>query len=105
MLMGQHGAEREAAAPEAAVPGQREIESGFPGQPSRRLLGRPAETRVAGSNDRLSPVLDLDLVEDMGDVVAHGLLRQIEPRGDLGVVEALRDEIEDLALARRERRE
>src|SRR5882672_3023603 len=98
--MGQHGAGRGAAAPEAAVPGHREMQFGIPGLVSR-LLGRlDAEAGFAGADYRLPPVLDLDLVEDVSDVVAHGLLGEIEARGDLGVVQPLRDELEDLGLAR-----
>ena len=54
------------------------------------------------SLDRLRAVLYLDLVEDVRDVVAHRLLRQRKARRDLGVVQSLRNELEDFALARGE---
>lgn len=38
----------------------------------------------------------------MGDVISHGLFRHAEVRRDLGIVQALRDALEDLGLARRE---
>src|SRR5688572_7676155 len=38
----------------------------------------------------------------MGDVVAHRLFGKPEVRGDLGVVQALRDALQDVGLSRRE---
>src|SRR3954464_10796162 len=72
----------------AGVPRQRE-------KRGTRVLAGPAE----GAHDELRPCLDFQLGEDAGDVVAHRLLAQGEPRGDLCVVEALGDEIDDFLLA------
>ena len=44
--------------------------------------GIPAEARLAGADDRLAAVGDLELVEDVGDVVADRLVADLEPRGD-----------------------
>jgi len=79
----------------------RETRDRSPGE-AQQTLAR-AQAPVSGEHDGLRAVLDADLVEDVGDVVAHGLLRQVEPRRDLRVVQALRDQVENLALARRER--
>src|SRR5215216_588219 len=62
-------------------------------------LSQPAFTR---QDNRLCAALDGDLVEDAGDVVAHGFFGQLEARGDLRVVQALRDQLEHALLARRE---
>src|SRR5262252_9370722 len=64
------------------------------------LLRRPrAKAGVAGADDRLRAVFDLDLVEDVGDIVAHGLLGEIEPRRNLRVIQPLGDQFEDFGLA------
>src|SRR5262245_38071467 len=60
----------------------------------------PPETRLARQHDGLITLLDADLVEHPGDVVAHRLLREPQRRGDLRVVEALGDAFEHRALAR-----
>src|SRR5262245_66658050 len=75
------------------------------GQMSRgsALLGEPAgpaETRFAGKHDGLITVLDAELVEHPGDVVANGFLRKPERHRDLRVVEALGDTFEHRPLAR-----
>ena len=59
---------------------------------------RDAETRLAGEHDRLVSMLNTKLVEDACNVVAHRLLRQIERRGDLRVVQTTGDAFEDVAL-------
>src|SRR5260221_8241450 len=75
---------------------------------SRRALlpsGKPGplpQAALAGEDDRLRPGLHAELVEDVRDVVAHGLLRKGELGGDLRVVQALRDALQDLAFPRRE---
>src|SRR5687768_5792042 len=69
------------------------------------LAGLLSQAAVAREHDRLGAALDLDLVEDMRDVVAHRLLGQRKARGDLRVVEPLRHQLEHLALARGELRE
>src|ERR1051325_11724380 len=63
---------------------------------------RRAEPALAGEHDRLRAVLHADLVEDVRDVVAHRFLGELEPRRDLRVVQALRDQLEHLPLARRQ---
>src|SRR5438876_1078389 len=72
------------------------ITSGKPGPLSQAAL--------AGEDDRLRAGLHAELVEDMRDVVAHRLLRKLELRGDLRVVQALRDALQDLAFPGREAR-
>src|SRR5262249_61939117 len=62
----------------------------------------PAEAGLAGQHDGLIAVLDADLVEDPGDVVAHRLLREPQRGGDLRVAETLGDAFEHGTLARRE---
>src|SRR5215207_8667248 len=47
----------------------------------------------------MGPVGNLQLGEDVGDVVTHGLRTKEEACGDLGVGVTLRDEVEDLHLA------
>src|SRR5258708_27999408 len=75
---------------------------------ARRALlpsGKPGplpQAALAGEDDRLRPGLHAELVEDVRDVVAHGLLREGELRGDLRVVQALRDALQDLAFPGRE---
>ena len=62
--------------------------------------GAPApQAGLARPHDRLGPVADLELREDVRDVVADGLGRQAEGRGDVGVGPPLGDQLEDLALA------
>src|SRR4029078_9654637 len=60
-----------------------------------------AKARFARPHDRLITMLDADLVEDGGNVIAHGFLGQFQRRGDLGIVEPAGDGIEYRALARR----
>ena len=64
-----------------------------------------AESRVARHHDRLRTVLDFELGEDAGDVVAHSLVGQLQHRSDLRVVTALGNQLDELAFARRQRRE
>src|SRR5437763_7103949 len=69
--------------------------------------GKPGplpQAALAGEDDRLRPGLHAELVEDVGDVVAHRLLRKVELRGDLRVVQTLRDALQDLAFPSREAR-
>src|SRR5918998_4687914 len=56
------------------------------------------QPRLAGPDDGVSPVGDLQFGEDVGDVVAYGLGAEVEAGGDLGVGVALGDEVEDLDL-------
>jgi len=50
----------------------------------------------------LDAVVHAELLEEPGDVVLDGAGAHIEPSGDFGVVTAVADEAEHLALARRE---
>src|SRR5580765_2579925 len=87
----------EASVPAGAFPG--------PGRKSRSArgqAGRRTQAGLAGAHDRLVAMLRSDLVEDTADVVADGLLREPEGRGDLPVVESLGDAFQDVALTRRE---
>jgi len=59
-------------------------------------------TGLARMHDRLRACFDCELVEDGGDVVAHRLLGKLEMRGDLRVVETLREAFEHFALAHRQ---
>ncbi len=45
---------------------------------------------LTGANDSLCTVSDLQLQEDIGDVVTHGLLAQVQAVGDICVVQSLR---------------
>jgi hypothetical protein len=69
-----------------------------------RLLSLPCplalpQTRFSGPNDGLGSVGYLQLGEDVGDVVPHGLRAQVELFGDRGVRVPPGDELKDLALA------
>src|SRR5687767_13362977 len=59
----------------------------------------PAKSCVARFYDRLGPALDLQFLENVGNVVAHRLLGQVQAHRDLGIVEPAGDEFHDLALA------
>src|SRR4030095_9237961 len=61
--------------------------------------GINAQPRLARAHDRLGARGRADLPEDVRDVIAHGLLADAEPVGDLTVVEAARDEGEHFGLA------
>src|SRR6266700_96424 len=65
-----------------------------------RLL---AEARIASKHDRPRAVVHFELGEDTGDMVTHRLHAQVKLRGDLCIVTALRDQLDQLELARRER--
>src|SRR5262249_27699590 len=62
-----------------------------------------AEARLARKHDRLRSVLDIELREDARDVVADGLRAQAEVRRDLRIVAAPGDQLDQLALAPRQR--
>jgi hypothetical protein len=57
-----------------------------------------SESGVAGGDDRLGPFGQLELAEDVGHVVGHGLGRQEHLLGDLAVGQPGGDPVEDLAL-------
>src|SRR6185436_17655914 len=69
------------------------------GQRSRSAGGFDSEPSLAGAHDGLAAVLDRDLVEDVGEVIADGLLGQGEVRRDLSVVATTGHQLEDLELA------
>src|SRR4051794_40306204 len=64
---------------------------------AERLGG--TETGVTRQDDRLRAIFDAELRENAGDVIANGLGAQAEMRGDLGVVAALRDQLDKIELA------
>src|SRR3954469_21711942 len=55
-----------------------------------------------GVDDGFHPRVQLELLQDVADVVLHGVLADEQLLGDVAVVEVLRDELEDLHLAIRE---
>ena len=58
-----------------------------------------ADISLTCLDDGLGAISDLQLVEDIGDVVADGLAADVQLGGDLAVVCALGDEGQDFALA------
>src|SRR5829696_6389420 len=83
------------------------------GKNRKSFISQPAVTDVsldillaqppfAGPDDRMSPVSNLQLGEDVGDMVAYGPRADKQTCGDLGVGVALGYEVEDLDLARGE---
>src|SRR5436305_8080121 len=54
-----------------------------------------------GDRDRLGAGVGLQLREDVPDVALDRLLRDEEPLGDIAVREAVGQQLQDLALARR----
>src|SRR5215218_4218929 len=58
----------------------------------------PAKPGLAGADDGLGAVGDLQLGEDVRDVVAYGLGAQVEAPGDLGVRLVACYEPQDLVL-------
>ena len=61
------------------------------------LLTQPG---LPSANDGLGAVGYLELGEDVRNVVANRLRVEVETGRDLGVAQALGDEVEDLALPR-----
>src|SRR5204862_7202989 len=70
-----------------------------PGTAVPSARGVDSEARLARAHDGLAAVLDRDLVEDVREVIAHGLLGEGQMRRDLGVVATTSEELEDLELA------
>src|SRR3954454_1738744 len=68
---------------------------------SNRSSG-PSQAGLAGLDDGVAAVGEMQLGEDGGDVVGDRLRGQVETRSDLGVTEARSHGVEDLALAFRE---
>ena len=58
-----------------------------------------SKSGIAGGDDGLGPGRDLQFVEDVRHVVAHGFWFELESVGDLGVGEVSRDEVQDLVFA------
>src|SRR3954462_8863211 len=77
------------------------------GQKAQSRLGtRPPGSAVANAKpqrDRLGTRVDADLLVDAAEVVLHGLVRDEQLLRDVAVGAAARKQVEDLALARRER--
>jgi hypothetical protein len=73
--------------------------------PSLSLLPALPQAGFSGADDRLGPVNNLKLGEDVGDVVANGLGAQRQLPGDRRVGVSLCDEVQDLTLAVCERGE
>jgi len=63
-------------------------------------LGARSWWDAPGAEGGLGPVGGLELVEDAGDVVLHGLQRDAEGAGDLLVAGTLGQQVEDLAFPR-----
>ncbi len=51
-----------------------------------------SQTRLPRPDNRLRPIGHLQLAEDIRDVIAHRLQAQPQLRGDLRIVQALRDQ-------------
>ena len=58
-----------------------------------------AESGVAGSDDGLGAVGDLELGEDVRDMVADGFRAEVQPAGDVGVAAALGEQRQHFAVA------
>src|SRR5690242_20656631 len=54
---------------------------------------------LAGADDGLRPVCDLELAKDVGHMVAHGLLAQDETAGDLPIVAPLGNQPQHLPFS------
>jgi len=79
-------------------PGHRDY---CPGSARAGHLGIHAETRIARPDYHLVAMLDTDLIEDAADVVSNRFLREAKRRGNLPIIEAVGNTIEDGALPRR----
>ena len=82
----------------AAVRGRAAVRPARP----RRLVHSRDQALLHRLEHRLAAGMDLELAVDVLDVAGHGLARQAEMAGDLGVAEALGDAPEDVDLARRQ---
>src|SRR6266567_4550315 len=63
-----------------------------PGARLGRSFSGGAESGVAGSDDGLGAVGDLEFGEDVRDVVADGFRAEVQPAGDIGVAAALSEQ-------------
>src|SRR5215218_7204707 len=72
--------------------------------PSRPRRGRSQldQALLDRLEHRFTPGMNLELAIDVLDMPGHGLARQAEMAGDLGVAETLGDASEDVDLARRQ---
>ena len=68
----------------------------------RRGRSQPDQALLHRLEHRFAAGMDLELAVDVLDMPGHGLARQAEMAGDLGVAEALGDAPEDVDLARRQ---
>src|SRR5207248_4273811 len=64
-----------------------------------------AQASLARANYGCAPISHLEFAQDVCDMVAHCLGAQHEPSGDVRVLVALRDQVEDFSLAIAELRE
>lgn len=56
-------------------------------------------SRLAGADDGLRPVGNLELAKDVGHMVAHGFLAQDEAAGDLPVAVPLGNQTQDFSFS------
>ena len=69
----------------------------------RRII-EPLAEQVGGAHRELGTVVDAELVEDRVEIDLHRSFGDAEPGADVAVAKALADEVDELALARRQRR-
>src|SRR5450432_3277045 len=68
----------------------------------RRRPSQPDQALLERLEHRLAAGVDLELAIDVLDVARHGLPRQAQMAGDLGVAESLGDTPQDIDFARRQ---
>src|SRR6187431_2045221 len=99
-LQGAHSVEAPRSPPEAAD----SIYCGAGGtKVPTSLVGPTSQPPIPSEHDCLRARTHADLVEDGREMVADRLLADEEFRGNVGVVRAAGDQIEDFALARGQR--
>src|SRR5918997_5067802 len=72
------------------------------GSASTDLLSRPTQFPAPRPQRDLTPVREVQLVQDVLDVVLRSALGQEQPRRDLAVRQTSRNEVRNLELARRQ---
>lgn len=60
------------------------------------------EAVIDDEESQLKAAIDPKLIEDVGEMVFHGVLTQGQARGDLAVGTALKDDLDDLDLSSRQ---
>src|SRR3954470_22791395 len=68
----------------------------------RRRRSQPDQALLHRLEHRLAAGMDFELAVDALDMSGHGLARQAEMAGDLGIAETLGDAPEDVDFARRQ---